>query len=518
MSEQSELLLEFVRSMAHHSGLRGDRVGALLATAATCIEAGTGTTRVEVALATPTGEDVLLAHEVGLQDALDASGVRQIGAEPSHAALLAGTAGDGAVVDEDGAAWLSLRGEAGPVAAFRLAAPPHEWGHDGTALGFAASVVDELAITLLRHWREQQHIDRMDALLQAQRHTHVGCFEWDIITDKVRWSDELFRIYGNEPQEFEPTFEEFLERIHEDDRDSVRASVYQAYEDKLDYRIEERIVRPDGAVRQLASWGHVIVDEDKVPIKILGSCQDVTDFRAAMRELAETERRLAEVQERRTHALELNDNVVQGLATALYALELGEVDKATLGLAGTLGSARTLVGHLLTASGENLDAATLTRSEPAPSFLASDPPCVSAPPTTEGMIRVVVADDSSDIRLLASMMLTAEPDFHVVAEAVDGLEAVDQVRAHQPEIVLLDLAMPRLDGLEAIPQIVRASPDTTIVVFSGFNAANAAPDALARGAHAYVEKGQIDVSLPSLLRTFRSRFLSERALTTTGDC
>lgn len=521
VNEQNDVLLGFVRATARHSGLRGDTLTSLFVTASTSLEAGTGASQIAFSAAALGGEDLLVAHEIGLLAAAAESGLTIASPTAADAALaiLDGTSRDRTVRDESGTVWVQLPGVAGPLGALRLTPPPGGWDDAAGALAFAAAVGDELAFTVLRHWAERQHLDRSIALLEAQRHTHVGCFEWDIVADKVRWSDELFRIFGDEPQAFEPTFEEFLERIHEDDRDAVRASVYGAYEERRDYRIEERIVRPDGSVRQLASWGHVIVDEQTVPVKIIGSCQDVTEFRSAMETLATTERQLAEGHERRTRALELNDNVVQGLVSSLYALELGLADKATSALSGTLRAARSIIGDLLTTSGDDLDAVALVRSAPANSFLEPTLHVPPAPPPESGAqrIRVIIADDSSDIRLLTSLILSAEADFQVVAEARDGAEAVAQVRAHQPDMVLLDLAMPVLDGLAAIPQIRTASPGTMIVVFSGFNAGSAADEAISIGAHAYVEKGLIDVPLPQRLREIRGRAATEAPLVASTD-
>lgn len=520
MGERDELLLGFVREMARHSALRGDEVPSPLKSALACLAAGTGTPSITAERGPLQGEDLLVAHELDLWSALDEVGLPDTGlaADPADPSSVEGSdAAPG--VDSSDRAWLPVRGRSGRLLALRLDPPPGGWDPEGLTLAFAGSVADELSVALLRHWTERQHLDRSEALLEAQRHTHVGCFEWDIVADKVRWSDELFRIFGNEPQSFEPTFEEFLERIHEDDRDAVRASVYEAYDARRDYRIEERIVRPDGSVRQLASWGHVIVDEQTVPVKIVGSCQDVTDFRSAMRELSKTERRLAEIQERRARAMELNDNVVQGLAAALYALELGRSDAAATEITGTLQAARSIIGDLLTASGEDVDSAELVRNDPAPSFLAPEAPTAGASVAerTEGTTRLVIADDSSDIRWLTSMILAVEDDFDVVGEAQNGAEAVELVLAHRPEMVLLDLAMPVLDGLSAIPQIRAASPHTVIVVFSGFNAGSAAQEALERGAHAYVEKGQIDVALPDVLRGIRAQAATDPPRTAGTD-
>ena len=353
------MFIGYLRDAAHHSALRGDTPADAIRRAVDALAAGTGTTGVQYRLGPLEGVDLLVAHELGLVDAMAEAGLTPAAGDDEPAAD---------VLEDDGAAWLSLVGIDGQLGALRLSPPPSGWAPDGPELPFAADIVGELRDLLVRHWQERQHLDRSTALLEAQRHTHVGCFEWDIVADKVRWSDELFRIFGDEPQSFEPTFEEFLERIHVDDRDAVRASVYEAYEERRDYRIEERIVRPDGTVRHLASWGHVIVDEATVPVKILGSCQDVTDVRAAMAEVARSERRLAEAEERRAQAFELNDNVVQGLATALYALELGRTDEATAGLTGTIAAARSIIGHLLTGGGEStLPAGSCARSPRPPS-------------------------------------------------------------------------------------------------------------------------------------------------------
>lgn len=105
------------------------------------------------------------------------------------------------------------------------------------------------------------------------------------------------------------------------------------------------------------------------------------------------------------------------------------------------------------------------------------------------MRRIVLADDTVDLRVLLTRALEAFGGFVVVGEAGNGREAVALVEQLQPDAILLDLSMPELDGLEAIPLLVEASPDTAIVVLSGFDARTFADEALARGAAAYVQKG-----------------------------
>lgn len=113
---------------------------------------------------------------------------------------------------------------------------------------------------------------------------------------------------------------------------------------------------------------------------------------------------------------------------------------------------------------------------------------MTADAATDGILRVLIADDAPDIRLLLKMYLT-DTRLEVVGEATNGAEAVEMAGAEKPDAVILDLAMPVMDGLEAIPLIKQASPDTKIVVLSGFDADRMAERALGLGAETYLQKG-----------------------------
>jgi signal transduction histidine kinase len=115
-------------------------------------------------------------------------------------------------------------------------------------------------------------------------------------------------------------------------------------------------------------------------------------------------------------------------------------------------------------------------------------------------IRVVIADDTDDIRLLLRAAFARTPDVRVVGEARNGLEAVRLTGSEHPDAVVLDLAMPEMDGLRAIPEILRVDPGTKIVVLSGFGREDAEREAMERGAHAYVEKGRPFDEILSILR------------------
>ena len=106
-----------------------------------------------------------------------------------------------------------------------------------------------------------------------------------------------------------------------------------------------------------------------------------------------------------------------------------------------------------------------------------------------GPLRVVIVDDAEELRILLRLALDREGDFSVVAEAADGETGVAAVIAHQPDLVLLDIAMPVLDGLQALPLIRTECPSATVVMLSGFGATSrAAIEALQLGAHGYLQK------------------------------
>ncbi|MGZ4121014.1 MAG: response regulator [Actinomycetota bacterium] len=116
------------------------------------------------------------------------------------------------------------------------------------------------------------------------------------------------------------------------------------------------------------------------------------------------------------------------------------------------------------------------------------------------MIRVLVADDVDDYRLLLRKMLEMDGRFSIVAEATDGQNAVDLAEQEKPDIVLLDISMPGMDGLEAIPHILRAAPGARVVMVSGVGDEGASTRSLRLGAHAYVAKGRMtDDLVPTVI-------------------
>jgi DNA-binding NarL/FixJ family response regulator len=103
-------------------------------------------------------------------------------------------------------------------------------------------------------------------------------------------------------------------------------------------------------------------------------------------------------------------------------------------------------------------------------------------------VRVLVADDADGVRELVMLLLDMESDFTVVGQARDGIEAVDRAVDLQPDLVVLDLSMPRLDGIAATPRIRRASPGTRIALFTGMAEPSVEAEARRAGVDAVLAK------------------------------
>jgi PAS domain S-box-containing protein len=101
---------------------------------------------------------------------------------------------------------------------------------------------------------------------------------------------------------------------------------------------------------------------------------------------------------------------------------------------------------------------------------------------------VVIVDDAEDVRLLVRMNLELSKRFDVIAEGGTGLDAIELAEAHRPDVLLLDLSMPEMDGWEALPRVLEASPETRVVVLTGFDDPSLADRARDLGATSLLRK------------------------------
>lgn len=118
-------------------------------------------------------------------------------------------------------------------------------------------------------------------------------------------------------------------------------------------------------------------------------------------------------------------------------------------------------------------------------------------------IRVVIAEDQQVIRRAFAAMLSLESDIVVVGQAADGVEAIEMVRAWQPDIVLMDLQMPRGGGIAAIRRIVAEHSKTQIIVLTTFDTDELVFEAIAAGAQAYLLKEASEQEILATIRAVR---------------
>jgi PAS domain S-box-containing protein len=121
-------------------------------------------------------------------------------------------------------------------------------------------------------------------LEQAEEVARLGSWEWDIASNVVVWSDEMYRIYGYEPQTFPVSFEKAMEGVEQQDRERIKINVESALQRGLTHElppIEFRNRNPSGEVRILYGKGKLFFDDNQRPVRMIGTVQDVTEGRRA---------------------------------------------------------------------------------------------------------------------------------------------------------------------------------------------------------------------------------------------
>jgi DNA-binding NarL/FixJ family response regulator len=112
-----------------------------------------------------------------------------------------------------------------------------------------------------------------------------------------------------------------------------------------------------------------------------------------------------------------------------------------------------------------------------------------AGPSAGGPVGVLICDDTEAMRVLLRLAIGLRPSLRVVGEAGDGNEAIVEAKRLQPDVIMLDLAMPRLTGLQALSELRRVAPAARIIVFSGFSETSVIEEVLELGADAFLAKG-----------------------------
>jgi PAS domain S-box-containing protein len=115
------------------------------------------------------------------------------------------------------------------------------------------------------------------SLREAQRIAQLGNWDWNVLANELRWSDEVYSIFGLAPPELGSTYESFLERVHPADRENVQQAVRHSLETAKPYSLEHRVMRPNGEIRIVREQAEVIRGESGQTVRMVGTVQDVTE-------------------------------------------------------------------------------------------------------------------------------------------------------------------------------------------------------------------------------------------------
>jgi PAS domain S-box-containing protein len=145
--------------------------------------------------------------------------------------------------------------------------------------------------------RVNEELRRSEAYLaEAQTLSHTGSWAWSTTTDEMRyWSEECFRMLGFDPQDGLPPREQFLQRIHPDDRARTREGIERARREKAGYDLKYRYILPSGEVRDIHTVGHPVLSPSGDLLEFVGTVIDETERKRAEESLRKTEADLARV-------------------------------------------------------------------------------------------------------------------------------------------------------------------------------------------------------------------------------
>lgn len=222
-------------------------------------------------------------------------------------------------------------------------------------VSYLSSALMEQNAELERHAELQRKTS--EQLLEVQKLACLGSWTYHPGTGDFNWSEELRDIYGAPADERGISF--FMQSVHPDDRHELEQALSQVGRGGAGFDIEHRILRADGKTRWIQAQGRL--EEGVSPPTVLGTALDVTERKRA----EEYDAKLRDLQMKRSQALQINDNIVQGITVGKYALEMGRLDIAAEALESTLAGAKEIVNDLLKGDGEAIEPGSLLRSEPA---------------------------------------------------------------------------------------------------------------------------------------------------------
>jgi diguanylate cyclase (GGDEF)-like protein len=118
-----------------------------------------------------------------------------------------------------------------------------------------------------------------NSLVTAQQVAHLGSWEREVATDNVTWSDEVFRIFGEQPQSFQPSYERYLSYLTAEGRDKLETVIAGSIANKTPFEVELKISRKDDSVRYIRELGYVCFSDSGEPTHVIGTTLDITDIK-----------------------------------------------------------------------------------------------------------------------------------------------------------------------------------------------------------------------------------------------
>ncbi len=225
-------------------------------------------------------------------------------------------------------------------------------------------VAERLNAELRRQVAERENIavhlrEREASLANAQRIAGLASWEWDLRTNRIRGSEEAYRIFAIDRTVESISFEEFMEMVHPDDRDAVSQAVQRSLDNKEIYSVEHRAIAADGTARVVHQQGEAVFDDAGNAIRMAGTTHDITEqhrtreeLRAATMRAEEASRAKSRFLANMSHEFRTPLNAIIGYSEILKedAIEQGQTSSVT-----DLERIRSAGRHLLALVNEVLD-------------------------------------------------------------------------------------------------------------------------------------------------------------------